>query len=190
MPAIHTVISFEKPADTTEFNEAIQNVTVLKGAAIDGERVGREYLDQFGVGEEVTISLISPTGKAARVHAYALAHILESAGVAVKANSVIDEGYDAGSISDAGPIGKSMMSRVQAWGRVNRVGSQVPMIHDLAEQRDASELRTGGRTLFTTVSSMQARSEETRAWANSKEGVFIDEVTTADPSSQPVPRKP
>jgi hypothetical protein len=178
MPFVHSVFTFRKPSDTTELNDVLQRLEALPGLAVSGEPMARNYLDDLKVGEEVSVSLVSPTGKAARVHSALITGIIAAAGEAVDvSSSVIVEPEQK---PEAGATAKSMMSRVQSWGRANRVGNQRAVPFEISSLRDISELKQGG-VLFTTISSLAARSDETTAWLNSQAAsvVIFDEATVS-----------
>lgn len=121
MPFVHTVFKFRKPSNTAELSDVLQRLEVLPGSAAAGEPIGRDYLDRFRTGDKVSLSLVSPTGKAARVHSGLITGIVEAAGEAVKTSSAVIVEPDHK--LEVEPMANAMMSRIQSWGRANRVGN-------------------------------------------------------------------
>lgn len=121
MPFVHSVFTFRKPCNTAELTDVLQRLEVLPGLAAAGEPIGRDHLDHFKIGDEVSVSLISTTGKAARVHSGLITGMIEAAGETVKVSSAV---VVEPSQPEAGASANDMMSRVQMWGRINRAGVQ------------------------------------------------------------------
>ncbi|MCZ7861011.1 hypothetical protein O9X98_06295 [Agrobacterium salinitolerans] len=181
MPFVHSVFTFRKPADTAELNDVLQRLEVLPGLAAAGEPAGRDYLDQFKVGDEVSVSLISPTGKAARVHSGLIMGIVEAAGETVETNSAVI--VEPAQKPELGSTANSMMSRVQMWGRVNRIGPQRAFSPE-------AELKPG-REISRSVSVTAARLERLSSHATTEATIFDgDTVVTADDAIAPAPSGP
>lgn len=180
MPFVHSVFTFRKPSNTVELNDVLQRLEALPGLAAAGEPMGRDYLDHFNTGDEVSLSLISPTGKAARVHSGLLTGIIEAAGETVKVSSavIVEPNGQPEQQIEGGAIANAMMSRIQMWGRTNRVGNQRAVPFEPAPPQDIAEMKQGG-VILSTISSLAARSEAPTKWLNSHEAaiVIFDEET-------------
>ncbi|MCV9964843.1 hypothetical protein OIU34_23400 [Pararhizobium sp. BT-229] len=134
MPFVHSIFTFRKPSNTAKLNDVLQRLEVRPGSSAAGEPIGRDYLDQFKTGAEVSFSLISPTGVAARVHSVLLTGLIEAAGETVEVSSAVIVEPDQQ--PEAGAAANSMMSRIQMWGRTNRVGNQRVALFELAPPQD------------------------------------------------------
>ncbi len=176
MSFVHSVFTFRKPSETAELNDVLQRLEVLPGLAAAGEPVGRTYLDQFKVGDEVSVSLVSSTGKAARVHSSLIVNLIETAGETVKTSSTLIVEPDQN--PEMGSTANSMMSRVQMWGRVNRIEHQRALPLEV-------ELKPG-REISRSVSVTAARLERLSSQATTEATIFDeDTVVKADDASAP-----
>jgi hypothetical protein len=89
MPFVHSVFTFRRPAQTVELNEIMHRLEFFPGMGASGQAVGENYLDQFAVGVEVSVSMTSPTGKAAKVHSKLFLGTLETAGETATVSSAV-----------------------------------------------------------------------------------------------------
>lgn len=163
MQFVHSVFTFRRPSETAKLNEAMQRLEFRPGLATSGEPVGDGYLDHFAVGSEVSVSLNSPTGKAARVNETLFVAILEAAGETANVSSSVLTDHEQTTWEN--PVINPIFTRIQQFGRINRV---------------SDEALSEGSVVSLTTSAFAAKLASAAKSINNFPVVIADEATIAD----------
>jgi hypothetical protein len=168
MQFVHDILTFTKPEATAELSVLLSKMEVYPGTTITGSRIASDYLDQFKTGDEITLSLVSETGKAAKRNSQCIEGIITEAGGQFRRERVAGyEDTQEQTLNDS-PTGRAFMQRVQMYGRVNRVNTPPPLIVSL------------------TAEPVARSSAKLRAWLENNDAgpAIIDEATVAAPMTE------